>query len=82
MDDGFKGKLILRQAPSEVVRGHIIELLLKHTKNTSREKLSELLNQAPFTIAKNISQAPGEKMAEMLKSLGADTEFVPEHQPK
>jgi hypothetical protein len=48
MDHAVHGKVILKEIPSEASKARIVDLLARHAKSASREKISALLDKTPL----------------------------------
>ena len=81
VDKSQLGKLILYAIPTTETEEMVVSYLARKVRNVPAEKLARKIRKTPFILSENIAAAPGRRIAQNLRDLGAKAEFVP-HEPR
>jgi len=77
-----RGTLLLQAPPSSRVADKMNQVLEAYVKNAHHDKMKALYQKAPVILLKNISQDAGQKITDMLTTVGASVSFLLEPAPK
>ncbi len=80
--NGGQGVLILNEVPDQQAEERVIEFLLRHARNASKETLSAMIKHTPVILSRNVTEQTGRKLVAALKKLGASASFVSKESPE
>ncbi len=72
-----QGSVVLQGIPDEDCEKRIRDFLARYSKNTSPDRISDLIKKTPLVLARNIPASVGNSFADNLIRLGASARFVP-----
>lgn len=78
-DDNW-GSLIIEAVSDSDSEARLVELISRFLRRGSREALAERIRNPPFVIGEDVSRKTGEKIARVLRKLGASVTFAPHSQ--